>query len=201
MKPFLLLMTALGFIATLHAELPEAVLEACLSPSIYDHSLNQTWTVMTRQVWEEQPLEVVEGEATTTIRLAGTPHPNDWLTTEVEVITPTPTEAQPQPIQTFTVRARSAGVVPIMTLDFTLLNQAKLPPYSVQAWGNRIALVAKAEDWYIIANEPTAKLTQAKTEDKAATLVVPQVILQRTTDAQVSLLIGEGPLPPAPKLK
>ncbi len=179
------------------AALPDAVLDACLAPEVTEHATGQSWTILTRKAWDNGLLEVSENAGVTTIRCVGKDHPQGWVTTEVKAVAPNPTEAQPTPMQVLTILATPKGVVPRMTLDITLIKQAKLPPFTIQPWGNRIALVADAKDWYIIAEHPNAKMTQAKTPDKAVTLKVINLVAEGAETVSASIKIGEGPLPPS----
>ncbi len=194
------LIGALFCATTAMAILPDAVLDACLSPEVTEHATGKSWTIMTRKAWDNGLLEVSEKGTVTTISCIGKEHPQGWVTTAISVIAPMPTEEHPMPMQTLTVEATAQGILPKMTLDLTLIKQAKLPAYTIQPWGDRMAVVAEAQDWYLIADHPNAKVVQAKNADKQLTIQVPQLIAEGATTVRASLKIGEGPLSPPPTL-
>ncbi len=181
-----------------YAALPECVMRACLQPEIFDYTANKSWQVMSQERWEVAPLEVQESAILTTITLNGTPHPDDWMTTSIVLSAPNPTDAHPYPTQTLKISAHPTGLVPQMRLDVVLIKDAKLPPYRIQQWGNRIAIVAEAGDWYIAADEASATITQDNSADQLLTVTVANLTATREKPASVSLLVGEGPLPVAP---
>ncbi len=197
LRAFLLFGALLGA-SSVYAVLPESVIRACLAPELKDHTADVTWQVMDAKTWDSAPIEVGEAEDTTLLELPGKEHPSGWLRTSVRLRAPKPTDAQPCPTQTLSVEARSEGIVSQMTVDFVLLKDAKLPPYRIRQWGNRIAIVAEAGDWYIAADEATATITESHTPERTVTLRVPNCAVTLSAPASASLLIGEGPLPPAP---
>ncbi len=179
------------------AALPESVVKACLSPEIYDHTANKSWPIMTFEQWEKGSLEVQETATATILTAEGKPHPEDWLTTSVTLNAPTPTDDASVPMQTLTVTARAHGIVPQMMVDFVLVKEANLPPYKIQPWGNRIAIVAEAGNWYIVTGDPAMTVTQAETPERALTITLAKRLTTPTEPARATLLVGEGPLPPA----
>ncbi len=180
------------------AVLPESVLTACLSPEIKDHTAALSWQVMDAKTWNTSPIEVSEVGTTTELELDGKEHPNGWLRTEVRLEAPKPTDAAPMPTQRLLVTARSTGVLPQTTVDFVLLKEAKLPPYRIEPWGDRIAIIAEAGDWYLATEAKTATITQSNTADRALTVCVPNCKVTLSEPATATLLVGEGPLPASP---
>lgn len=189
---------ALGCAALAQAALPAEVLEALLSPTLTDTSLNATWQVMTPEKWFTSPTRVSELGGVTTSVQAGADHPSGWVKTELIVTMPPQTQANPQPTQTLTLKALPLGITPKTTLTFTFLNAAQLPPYTVRTWQGYPALAADAGDWYIIARDKQALINQSHSRPVKTTLSVANRTAEKTAPLSVSLLLGEGPLPPEP---
>ena len=147
----------------LRAALPESVMEACLAPSVREQTSAKRWQVLSRTEWESRPVRISEAGGITTAEQDGAEHPSGWVKTKVRLEMPPQTDETPQPMQTLTVEARATAVLPSLTVDFYLLQQAKLPPYTVTLWHGCPALVAEAGDWYIVAGDPAAKVI--KTDD------------------------------------
>ncbi len=194
--PALILLATLAPCA--RAALPDAVLEACLRPTLTEEAFGLSWHATTRQDWERAPLRVTEAEGRVTAEADGAEHPNGWVKTRLTLSQPPLTDANPRPTQTFTVTATPTGVTPSTTLRFELLKDAPLPPCKPQAWGGRIALVADAGDWYVIADNPKAQLIRAEGDPVRWTLRETRTVDARTP-ASAAILVGEGPLPPPPK--
>lgn len=181
--------------------LPDAVLEACFSPTLTDHISGKTWQVTSQEQWENSPLAISELGGVTTAKQAGNEHPDGWVKTEVTLVAPPQTATTPCPTQTFTIKALPVGITPKTTLTFTFLNQAQLPPHTVRTWQGFPALVSKANDWYIIAQDAKAVITTTNKAPVKTTLAVPNCSSEKTTPLSQSILVGEGPLPSEPKTK
>lgn len=192
----LILLAALAPCA--RAALPEAVLEACLRPTLTEEASGATWHATTRQDWERAPLRVTEAQNRLTAEADGAEHPNGWVKTRLTLSQPPQTDAAPRPTQTFTVTATPTGVTPTTTLRFELIKDAPLPPCKATVWGGRPALVADAGDWYVIAANPKARLIRAEGTPPRWTLRETLTVDARVP-ASAAILIGEGPLPPPPK--
>lgn len=197
MKTLLTLLTL--FCAVLvKAALPDAVLKAVLSPAITDTTLERTWQLTTPETWLSSPTRVSELGGMTTSVQSGADHPSGWVKTELILTMPPQTDANPNPIQTFTLKATPVGVTPKTTLTFLFLNQAVLPPCSVRTWKGCPALVSDANDWYIIAQDPKARITRSDTDPVKTTLAVADCTTGKTQPVSRAVLLGEGPLPPEP---
>lgn len=188
----------LGTIA--RAELPSAVLHACLSPELTEHASATTWQILTPERWETQPTAISEAAGITRATQPGLPHPNGWVETTLSLEMPEQTDACPNPMQRFTIEARPNGALPKTTLDFRFLSQAKLPPYTVTTWCGRPALVALAGDWYIVADSPQARLIKTDEPQPKTTLILANQTTERRTPLRATICVGEGPLPaPTPE--
>ncbi len=188
--------------ATARAGLPEAILDACLAPSVTEHATGRTWQACTRKAWETRPLRVHERDGLQIAEQDGAEHPSGWVKTTLTLTQKPQSAANPRPTQTFTVTATPTGVLPETTLTIALLKDAPLPPCTVRQWGDRLALVADAGDWYLIAGRP--KDTFVQREDPAApgkrrwTLTAENLRAKGQTPVRAAFLIGEGALPPPP---
>lgn len=199
MKPVVITL-ALFCAALARAALPEAVLQALLSPVLSDTLSRKSWQVTTPERWIGSPTRVSELGGITTSVQSGADHPDGWVRTELILTMPPRTDETPQPTQTFTVKALPLGVTPKTTLTFTFLNEAELPPCTVRTWQGFPALVAVSGDWYIIAQDAKARITQSHDTPMKTTLSVSDCTTEKTSPLSRSILIGEGPLPPeAPK--
>lgn len=189
----------LGCLATtLRAELPTSVLEACLAPKLFDHTTSQVWEVTNRARFEGGDVTISEFAGAFSATQAGKPHPNEWGTTQVTLRSPVVSAANPTPRQTFEVAFTAGQVVPQMTIDFILIDNAALPPYEVKAWGNYPALVSKAGDWYVIACNPKATITLTQETPQRTTVAVKGITVSKGSSAREAFWIGEGPLPAPP---
>ena len=183
----------------LRAELPESVLEACLSPVVVDHTAGKTWQVLTRQHWESAPVKVTEQKGETLAEQEGLPHPNAWITAQVSLRMPQQTATCPNPTQELTLRLLPNGVTPKTTLSIHFLNKAKLPPYKATLWNGCPALVATAGDWYIIATDKKAKIVQQSAPEQCTSLTLENLSSEKRAPIVASIRVGEGALPPEPK--
>lgn len=186
-------------LSSLAFALPDAVLEACFSPMLTEHTSGKTWQVTSQAKWESSPLDISELGGVTTATQAGNEHPAGWVKTEVILVAPPQTAANPCPMQTFTVKAKPTGIIPKTTLTFTFLDQAILPPYTVRTWQGFPAIVSKANDWYIIAQDKRAVITTTNTDPSKTTLSIPNCSSEKTAPISQAIRVGEGPLPPEPK--
>lgn len=191
----LLLTLALACTALLRAALPAELIDALLSPSLTETVSGKSWQVTTRERWLSSPMQVSERGGITTTRQPGAGHPSGWVTTDLTLAMVPPTPEAPQPMQTFTLTATPAGIVPRTSLVFTFLNEAELPPCTVRTWKGLPAIVATAGDWYIIAKDPAATITQSHQKPVKTTLSVAGSTEKRTP-LSAAILLGEGPLPP-----
>ena len=157
--PALLLALAAG---ALRAELPPAVLDACLRPTLTEHASGQTWAAMTRAKWEAAPLRVHERGGLQVAEADGLAPTNGWAAVTLTLSQRPQTAANPRPMQTFAVSARPVHPLREATFDVALIRDAPLPPCSVRQWGGRVALVAEAGDWYVVAGDPKATLTRTE---------------------------------------
>lgn len=176
--------------------LPDSVLEACFSPALTEQISGKTWQVTSQEKWENSPLHISEAGGVTTASQPGAEHPNGWVKTEVILLAPPQTDANPLPTQTFTVKATPVGITPKTTLTFTFLNQAVLPPHTIRTWNGFPAIVATAGDWYIIAQDAKAAITETNQDPVKTTLFIANSSTEKTTPIAHSILVGEGPLPP-----
>lgn len=179
----------------LRAALPESVMEACLAPSVREQASAKRWQVLSRAEWESRPVRISEAGGITTAEQDGAEHPSGWVKTKVRLEMPPQTDEMPQPMQTLTVEARATAVLPSLTVDFYLLQQAKLPPYTVTLWHGCPALVAEAGDWYIVAGDPAAKVIKTDEPEPKTTLVLEHQRAKQGEAVSASIRVGEGPLP------
>ncbi|MEG2415615.1 MAG: hypothetical protein RSB14_00040 [Kiritimatiellia bacterium] len=182
----------------LFAEFPPLVLDACFSTTVTDSASNRTWQIKPRTQWIANPIRISECEGTTTASQDGVAHPNGWATTAISIVTPPLTETDPCPIQRQSYTVRTMGVAPQTDITFTLINNKVLPPCTIKPWGDRLAIVSNANDWYLIAEASNARLTVSDSEPKHYTLTVPPITVKGHKDVTATLLTGEGPLPPVP---
>lgn len=189
---------ALCCAAFAQAALPDALLKALLSPTLTDPLTNTTWQVTSLEQWLSAPTRVSELGGVTTSAQDGAEHPAGWVRTELILTMPPRTESNPRPTQTFTLKAVPLGITPKTTLTFTFLNAAELPPYTVRTWQGFPALVATAGDWYVIAQDPAARITRTHDAPVKTTLSIADCTTEKTLPLTRSILIGEGPLPPEP---
>lgn len=194
--PALLLALAAG---ALRAELPPAVLEACLRPTLTEHASGQTWAAMTRAKWEAAPLRVHERGGLQVAEADGLAPTNGWAAVTLTLSQRQQTAANPRPMQTFAVSARPVHPLREATFDVALIRDAPLPPCSVRQWGGRVALVAEAGDWYVVAGDPKATLTRTEGAEPRWTLALKGLRATPDAPATASLLVGEGALPPEPR--
>ncbi len=193
-----LLLTALPVAAAVRAELPAAVAEACLAPTLTEQATGKSWAAMSRAKWDSAPVRVHERDGLLIAEMDGAEHPSGWVKTLLTLSQKPQTAAEPRPVQTFTVTATPTGVLPRTRLVFDLLKAAPLPPCSVKAWAGRPALVADAGDWYVIAADPKAEIVRAEGTPPRWTLTV-RAATDGRSPLKASILVGEGPLPPEPR--
>lgn len=202
MKRILFALMALGATTLLQAELPESVMEAALAPTIADRTSGQSWQVTNRARFESGDLTIQEFAGAFSATQPGLPHPSDWATTEVTLRSPVVSDDNPQPMQTFDVAITMGGrLVPQMTVDMLLIDNATLPPYEVKAWAGHPALVAKDGSWYLIVRNPKASIRLTSEAPQRTTVRVDQITLTKGQTAQEGFWIGEGALPPEPAAK
>ncbi len=193
--PLLALALAAG---ALRAELPPAVLEACLTPTLTERASGQTWAAMTRARWEAAPLRVHERDGLQIAEADGLAPTNGWAAVTLTLSQRPQSAANPRPMQTFAVAARPLPPLRETTFDVALLHDAPLPPCTVRQWGGRVALVADAGDWYLVAGDPKATLTRTEGARPRWTLALRGLPAKLGVPATATLLVGEGALPPEP---
>lgn len=126
------------------------------------------------------------------------PHPDRLATaTMTRLLEPVGDDGRERFRLTYTVTA--AADFPKVRLSVTLLASDRFPPCSVRPWGDRLALVADAGDWYIITDRPEAAFTVSAAEPPRITLTIPRTDLSFHRPAVFSLTVGDGPLPPVPE--
>lgn len=177
------------------AALPDAVVQACLTPTITDAISSQTWTVMTVDAWDTGAIHITETADAAISSKPGAPHPLDWATTEVSLSTPLDCTDGAAVRQTLTLKLTAKSVVPKLDCTITLLNQAHLPPCEITSWQGKLAIVSKAKDWYIVANDPEMTVTQTDEASPRTTLRRTKLIVEKFKSVEASILVGEGPLP------
>lgn len=186
---------SLCFLATLcKADLPDAVVQACLSPSITESVSNQTWTVMDAKTWDEGAVEVVETPEASLTSRAGNPHPLKWATTEICLSTPAENVSTDALQQTLTVKVKAQGVVPKLTCSINFIDHAKLPPCKVITWQGKLALVSTQNDWYILADHPEITISQTSEATPRTIVRLPNISLEKYASTEASIRVGEGAL-------
>lgn len=190
-----LILTSLLSIASIAgAVLPEAVVEACLAPSITDTTANQTWTLMTADTWNESPIVIAETAEATLNTQPGKPHPLDWLVSEIQISTPNSADENAPLQQMLSIKVTAKGVVPKLTFSINFLDNAVLPPCEVITWEGKVAVVSKQKDWYIVANDPAMTVVQTAEKTPRTSIRFANVTLEKFQSATGAILIGEGPL-------
>jgi hypothetical protein len=186
-----------GFICMgtlLRAALPDAVVQACLAPSITDSTVNQTWTIMTAETWENSPMTITETAEASLTAQPGKPHPLEWLTSQITISTPNGDDDSVPLQQTLTIQVTAKGVVPKLTCTINFLDGARLPPCEVITWQGKVAVVSKQKDWYLLALDPAMTVLQTAEQQPRTSIRLPDVTLEKFKSAEGALLIGEGPL-------
>jgi hypothetical protein len=195
MKPRLLFALLIGFVASVRAELPDAVVQACLAPSVTEHVSGQTWQLMTATAWERGALRIAETAEATLATQPAAIHPQGWMETEITLVQPHDTAERIATEQTLTLKLKAKGVVPKLEATVIFLNQAKLPPCTIETYQGKLAIVAKAKDWYILAEDPATTVTQTDEAQPRTTMRLQKVALEKLDAAAVSIRVGEGSLP------
>ncbi|MBQ9693879.1 MAG: hypothetical protein IJV69_03905 [Kiritimatiellae bacterium] len=195
MKSWLLSGLVTGFAAIVQAALPEAVVQACLAPSITEHVSGQTWQLMTADSWDRGAMRVTETAEGTITSQTTAPHPQGWAETEVAILQSHDSLERPSLEQTLTLTMKAKGIVPKLEATLIFLNQAHLPPCSVTTWQGKLALVAKEKDWYIIADDPAITITQTDEARPRTSIRLPKLTLEKLTSASAAIRVGEGALP------
>lgn len=189
------LIASFCLLATLcKADLPDAVIHACLSPSITESTSNQTWAVMDAKTWDEGALEIVETQTATLTSRAGNAHPLNWATTEICLATPVESASADALQQTLTLKVKAQGVVPKLTCSINFIDHAKLPPSKVITWQGKLALVSKQNDWYIIAEHPEITISQTSETTPRTIMRLPNLTLEKHASIEASIRVGEGAL-------
>ncbi len=177
------------------AALPEAVVQACLTPTIHDGVSPQPWALMTAEAWDNGAMRITESAEVSVTAQTCHAHPMDWLTADLRITTP---NQQPNPKafqQTLTLVLRSKGVLPNFTCTLNFLDGAVLPPCEIIKWKGKLAIVSKQKDWYIVAEDPKMTITQTEEATPKTTLRLANVVLEKTATVEASITIGEGALP------
>ncbi len=182
----------------LHAALPEAVRQACFSATAQEHTTGAAWTITSWEAWSSGGVQIVETPGETRAEQAGLPHPSDLAQTHLAVITPEATEANPNPIQRLTVTLTPSGALNPFKVTLTLIANRPLPPCQVKPWGKRLAIVSTTNDWYIIPDDARAKVALGKDDARHTTVSIGPMVTTERHPLTATLLVGEGPLPPAP---
>jgi hypothetical protein len=190
----LILMSLLSITPMVCAALPEAVVEACLAPSITDTTANQTWPLMTANTWHESPIVIAETPEATLNTQPGKPHPLDWLVSEIQISTPNSADETTPLKQTLTIKVTAKGVVPKLTFTINFLDNALLPPCEVITWEGKVAVVSQQKDWYILATDPQMTVVQTAEKAPRTSIRFPNMTLEKFNAATGAIIIGEGPL-------
>jgi hypothetical protein len=194
-KSFLCFSFASLFVLLARAELPESVIQACLSPSLTEHISGQTWQLMDLTTWDTTSMRITETPDATITAKAATAHPQSWATTEMSITQPNDTDARLATEQTLTIKVTAKNVVPSLSVSFYFLNNATLPPCKVITKNGKLTIVSNQNDWYIIADDPAMTITQTEEAMPKTTLSLSTIKLEKFTSASASIRVGEGPLP------
>ena len=194
MKSHLLLTLLIGLTTALRAELPDAVVQACLAPSVTEHASGLTWQLMTAKAWDRGAVQIREtAEATLTTQSAAA-HPQGWMETAITVTQPHDTAERIATEQTLTIKLKAKGVVPKLEATVIFLDQAKLPPCSIVTHQGKLAIVSKAKDWDILADDPAITVTLTDEAQPRTTMRLQKVPLEKLDATEVSIRVGEGQL-------
>ena len=196
MKKNLLCFTLISLFTLLaRAELPESVIQACLSPSLTEHVSGQTWQLMDMTTWDTTAVRIIETADASITSKSTTPHPQAWATAEMSITQPHDTETKLAMEQTLTVKVTAKGVVPNLKISFLFLNNVHLPPCKVVTKNGKLTIVSNQNDWYIIADDPNMTITQTEEDAPKTTLSLSAINLEKFTSTSASIRVGEGPLP------
>lgn len=183
----------------LRAALPDAVRQACFSAAVTERTTGSSWGVSSWETWRGNPMRIREVGEDTIAEQDGTASPAGWATTTVSLLMPRQTEANPQPTQRLTVTVTPTEAIPEKAVfDILLLKDAPLPPCSVKPWGNRIAIVSDASDWYLAADDSKARVSVQEGADRKTTVKLEGLSPKGKAPVSATLLVGEGPLPTPP---
>lgn len=195
MKRWFFLFCIVGFAWGVRAALPDAVVQACLAPRIFDATSGQSWTLMTAADWANGAMDIAESAEASTFTQVGKPHPMDWATTALTLTQPNPGAERPESEQRLEITFRAKAVVPEMEIDLWLIDKALLPPCEVIKYQGKLAIVSKQKDWYILAGDSKMTVTQTDESPQKTTLQCPKTTVKKLTTFSASLYVGEGALP------
>lgn len=195
-----LLIGCLGWCLPAQAALPEAVERACFTTFLEDQKGAQSWSVSSWDAWRNVAGLTLsfDEDGGYVATLAGTEHPAGNYTTSVALASPAITAFDTQPMQTLTITVQAAAFVENGALLANLLHNTILPPFTIKNIGGRMVLIAKDNTWYIVIDDPKARVHQAEKNEWCVTVELPDLVFDKTQRSHtLKLHIGEGEVPSA----
>lgn len=193
----------------LWARLPECVEQACFTMVLEEPSMQSQWRVSSWEAWSNVEGMTLEMDATGGYKatLPGASDRYERFTTTLTLASPAMQTIEDQPLQTLTLTVTAAGFVERTEVTVELMKDAVLPPFEIQLIHGRMVMVAKDHTWYLVIDDPKARVHQDKKNPWQVTLAVANLAFDAKQKVQTATFyIGEGPVQAAaiaalPKVK
>ena len=190
----------LGLAMPIFAMLPESVERACFSMQLEDVVHQTRWEVSSWDTWRGAAgLSLqMDKDGGYSASLPGAMDKNEIFLTELTLSSPAITSYQQQPLQTLTLTVTAKGFVEKTTVLVDLMKDVELPPFTIQVVHGRMVMVANDKQWYIVIDDPKARVHQAKDNSYRVTVSVAAMEFDGKVRQQTAkLYIGEGEMQPA----
>ncbi len=177
------------------AILPSLVEEACFSAKVTEYYSGHSWTLTSWEKWKNVTgLQIQMDDTILRAKLNTSPHPNKWYTTFVTLETPIVTDACPQPLQTLIINVVSEGFIEKDQIVLKPIEKSKLPPFQIEAISGRLALIGENKDWYIVLDDPNARIIRDAQDQSIVTIEYAPQELKSGQTLQAKFYVGEGKL-------
>lgn len=177
------------------AVLPEMVERACFSTELTDPLANKHWAVTSWEKWRDVTGLTIKmnADGSYVATLPGASHEEKHFKTSVSLASPAITHYQQQPLQTLTITIQAASFLKNARLYVELIKSSNLPPFTVKLIHNRMVMIANDKTWYIVIDDPKARINQTKENPYCVTVEVePLNFSEKVKTHEVKLHIGEG---------
>lgn len=181
--------------STVIAVLPERVEEACFTAEVTEFHSGRSWRLTSWEKWKGvSGMQVTMDEKMLCATLAGAAHPDQWYTTSLMLQSPVLTDFVYQPLQTLTITVKSEGLVEKDKLLVRPIVESPLPPFTIETKAGRLALIAKDKQWYIVIDDPKARVLRDSADESIVTVECEVRVLASRQSLQTKLYVGEGEL-------